>query len=102
MLTLRILGQKTRRRNRLVLLLCMAGLAFVLLNVWLDRLWTDEGTAKSIVFFLLDIVATVPFWGAMDLWLVKGGEKRRTAANIRKRFGSISFHRKSDLSPRAL
>ena len=95
MLTLRILSQKTRRRNRLVLILCGVGLAFVLLTTWLNRLWTDGGTGKDIVFFLLNIVATVPFWGAMDIYLVKGGQRRRTAANIRKRFNSISFCRKN-------
>ena len=94
MLELRILGQKARRRNRLVLLLCAIGLAFILLTAWLNRLWADEGTVKNIVFFILDIVATVPFWGAMDIYLVEGSERRKTAANIRKRFSSISFHRK--------
>ena len=94
MLELRILGQKVHRRNRLVLILCGTGLAFILLTSWLNRLWTEEGTVKDIVFFILDIVATVPFWGAMDIYLVKGGEKRKNAANIRKRFNSISFQRK--------
>ena len=93
MLTLRILARKTRRRNRLVLALCMIGLVFILLTTWLARLWTDEGTGRDIVFFILDIVSTVPFWGAMDIWLVEGSERRKTAANIRKRFNSISFHR---------
>ena len=95
MLTLRILARKTRRRNRLVLFLCGIGLAFILFTVWLNRLWAGEGTVKEIVFFILDIVATVPFWGAMDIWLVEGSERRRTAAIIRKRFNSISFYRKS-------
>lgn len=90
----RILSQKARRRNRLVLILCVIGLVFVLLSAWLNRFWTEEGTVKDIVFFLLNIIATVPFWGAMDIYLVKSGEKRRTAANISKRFNSISFHRK--------
>ena len=94
LLELRILGQKARRRNRLVLFLCMTGLAFILFTVWLNRLWTGEGTVKEIVFFILDIIATVPFWGVMDIFLVEGSERRRTAANIRKRFNSISFHRK--------
>ena len=95
MLELRILGQKVHRRNRLVLILCGTGLAFILLTSWLNRLWTEEGTVKDIVFFILDIVATVPFWGAMDIYLVEGSEKRKTAANIRKRFHSISFRRKA-------
>ena len=94
LLSLRILGQKARRRNRLVLILCMTGLVFILLTAWLNRLWTNEGTVKDIAFFILDIVATVPFWGAMDIYLVEGSERRRTVANIRKRFNSISFHRK--------
>ena len=96
LLELRILGQKARRRNRLVLILCLTGLLFILLTTWLARLWTDEGTGRDIVFFILDIVATVPFWGAMDIYLVEGSEKRRTAANIRKRFNSISFCLKND------
>ena len=94
MLELRILGQKKRRRNRLVLVLCLIGLAFILFAAWLNRLWMNEGTERNIVFFILDIVATVPFWGAMDIYLVEGSERRKTAANIRKRFSSISFHRK--------
>ena len=94
LLELRVLTQKARRRNRLVLLLCVIGLAFILLTAWLNRLWTSEGTAKDIVFFILDIVATVPFWGAMDIYLVEGSERRKSAANIRKRFNSISFRRK--------
>ena len=95
MLALRTLVQKTRRQNRLVLILCLIGLVFILLSAWLNRLWTDEGTGKDIVFFILDIVATVPFWGAMDIYLVDGSRRRKTAANIRKRFNSITFHRKN-------
>ena len=94
MLVLRILSQKARRRNRRVLILCTIGFVFILLTAWLNRLWTEEGTVKEIVFFMLDIVATVPFWGAVNIYLVEGSERRRTAANIRKRFNSISFRRK--------
>ena len=94
MLQLRILGQKTRRRNRLVRILCVIGLAIILFGAWLNRIWANEGTAKDTVFFVLDIAATVPFWGAMDIYLVEGSERRKTAANIRKRFNSISFRRK--------
>ena len=94
-LSLRIMVRKAHRRNRLVLILCMIGLAFILLATWLNRVWTEEGTAKDIAFFVMNIVATVPFWGAMDIYLVKGSERRRTAAGIRKRFHSISFQRKS-------
>ena len=94
MLVLRILNQKTRRRNRRVLILCGIGFAFILLSAWLNRLWTEEGTVKDIVFFMLDIIATVPFWGAVNIYLVESSERRRTAVNIRKRFNSISFQRK--------
>ena len=94
LLKLRILGQKASRQNRLVLILCAIGLVFILLSVWLNHLWTEEGTVRNIVFFFLDIVATVPFWGAMDIYLVEGSERRKTAANIGKRFNSISFHQK--------
>ena len=61
LLVLRILGQKARRRNRLVMILCAIGLVFILLTAWLNRLWTGEGPARDIVFYVLDIVSTVPF-----------------------------------------
>ena len=92
LLNLRILNQKARRQNRLVLVLCAIGLVFILLSVWLDRLWTEESTFRNIAFFFMDIVATVPFWGAMDIYLVEGSKRRKNVANIRKRFNSISFH----------
>ena len=94
LLELRVLGQKRHRRNRLALILCAIGIAFILLTAWLNRLWTNEGTVKDIVLFTLDVASTVPFWGAMNIYLVEGSEKRKTAANIRKRFNSISFCRK--------
>ena len=94
MLALRIQSQKTHRRNRLALILCLTGFVFVFLSSWLNRFWTNEGTAKNIIFFILNIVATVPFWGALDICLIDGSERRRTAFNIRKRFNSVSFHRK--------
>ena len=93
MLALQIRLQKARRQNRLALILCVVGLVFILLSSWLRRLWMEEGTVRDIVFFILNIIATVPFWGAMDIFLVDGSERRKTAADISKRFDSISFHR---------
>ena len=94
LLALRVRGQKTHRQNRLALTLCIIGLVFILATVLLGQVWTEESTVRDIVFFILDIVATVPFWGAMEVYLIDGSERRKTAANIRKRFNSISFRQK--------
>ena len=94
MLALRIHAQKAHRQNRLALTLCVTGLVFILASVLLGQLWTEESTVHDIVLSVLDIVATVPFWGAMEIYLIDGSERRKTAANIRKRFNSISFRRK--------
>lgn len=94
LLALRVRGQKTHRQNRLALTLCILGLVFILATVLLGQVWTEESTVRDIVFFILDIVATVPFWGAMEVYLIDGSERRKTAANIRKRFNSISFRQK--------
>lgn len=94
LLALRIRVQKVHRRNRLAMILCGIGLIFILLSVWLNRIWTDDGTVRKVLLFILDLVATVPFWGALNICLIDGSERRKTVANIRKRFNSISFHRK--------
>ena len=94
MLALRIRSQKARRQNQLALTLFVIGLAFILLYVLLGRSWTNESTVRQIVFYILNIAATVPFWGAMEIYLINGSERRKNVANIRKRFNSISFCRK--------
>ena len=92
MLALRIHAQKAHRQNRLALTLCVTGLVFILASVLLGQLWTEESTVHDIVLSVLDIVATVPFWGAMEIYLVEGSERRKITENITKRFRSISFH----------
>jgi hypothetical protein len=91
-LALRMNMQKTRQRNRLARILCLSGVLLILLSVWLVNVWTKEGTNRDIVFFVLDIASTVPFWGAMEIYLVEGSERRKITENITKRFRSISFH----------
>ena len=89
-----------RRRNRLALVLCCTGVLFILLTMLTDRLWTDEGTAKEVVMYILDIMATVPFWGAMETYFVESSERRNTIRNIKKRFMPITFGLKENQEQR--
>lgn len=81
----------TRRQNGLALALCGAGILFILLSIWVSNIWNTESIAKEIVVYVLDIVATVPFWGAMEIYLIDNREKRRKITNITRRFHTIDF-----------
>ena len=83
------------RQNLLALALCGVGLAFILLSIWVGSAWQTESLAKEVVVYILDIVATVPFWGAMEIYIIENREKRRRITNITRRFHTIEFVRKN-------
>ena len=91
-----ILERRARKDNLLALSLCATGLIFFLISIYLGRSWTDGGMAGEIVSFILDILATVPFWGAMEVFLIDNRRRRRTAADLAKRSYAITFHKKQD------
>jgi len=67
---------------------------FIVLSVWINRIWESESFAEEIVVYMLDIIATVPFWGAMEIYIIDNRERRRKIFNIRRRFHSIEFSQK--------
>ena len=93
-LEMRILSENVRRRNRLILSLCALGAFFVFLAFLANACWKTDSPLRDIVLFVLDIASTVPFWGAADIYLVAGKEKRRQVSNLLHRFHSMSFHQK--------
>jgi len=46
---------------------------------------------KEVIMFFLEILATVPFWGAADIFFVANNENRQALKGLKKRFQSISF-----------
>ena len=95
-----LLETKTRNReardhNRLALYLCLAGIACILLSIWVNNIWTEESTLREIVVYVLDIAATVPFWAAMEIYFIDNKERRRRLLNLKKRFAGIEFHGKA-------
>ena len=93
MLESRIRYRQQTRQNRLGIVLCGTGLLFILLMTFLGRVWPEEGTFRDIVFYILDIMAMVPFWGAMEIFLIDGNEQKAARINLQKRFHAISFRR---------
>ena len=83
------------RQNRLAVALCGIGLFFILLSIWLGSVWTAESTVRDVVLYILDIVATVPFWGAMEICIIDNRERRRKILNIKRRFHTIEFIKNS-------
>ena len=81
------------RQNFLGIGLCALGLLFILLMTFLGRLWPDGSVLRDILFYILDIMATVPFWGAMEIFLIDDKERKADSFNLLKRFHAISFRR---------
>ena len=91
LLITKIHGRDAKKENRLALLLCIVGFIFVLLNIGVNLVWASEGTVKEIASFILEILATVPFWGAADICFISKNERRQRWKNYRKRFHAITF-----------
>lgn len=83
-----------RRNEMSAFILCLVGIAFILISVLVERNWNSEGIGKLIVTYILDIVATVPFWGAMDIYIIEKSERRKKQAEIIRRFRNIEFIKK--------
>jgi len=75
-----LLETKTRNRiahdhNRLALNLCLTGVIFILLSIWINSIWKEESILRDIVAYVLDIAATVPFWAAIEIYFIDNSER---------------------------
>ena len=95
LLNIKILKRQTDKKNSLALLLCGIGILFILLYIFVERSWNDESAAREIVTYVLDIIATVPFWGAMETYIIDNSETRKDLLNLKRRFHNVSFSRKN-------
>lgn len=84
------------RHNMLALYMFGIGALLILLFVWLSNIWTKESQARTIAEFILEIVATVPFWAAMEIYFIDNSERRRTLMNLKRRFHRIKFVTKDE------
>ena len=91
LLELKAYAARKKRENGIALSLCVSGLLMILLSILINRLWNSEGTIKEIVTYVLDILATVPFWGAADIYFVENRTSRYRVMNYIRRFRKICF-----------
>ena len=87
-------NQKEKENNRLAISMAVTGIVFIIISIMVNRMWADDSFLFEIVAFILDIVATVPFWGAMDIYFIENKERRKKIVDVTKRFESITFHQK--------
>ena len=90
--------RQRKDQNRLALLLCGIGLIFILISIGLEQVPFANETLKSILAYILDIMATVPFWGAMEIYLISNNEQRKFVAEKLLQFHQISFHKVPETS----
>lgn len=89
-----IQNRNANRQNTLSLILCGGGFLIILFYFSLLFIWTNGGVLKEIIMFILEIFATVPFWGAADIFFVQNSEQRKIVHGFKKRFHAISFSKK--------
>ncbi len=85
-------------QNSLALLLCGIGLVFILISIAVENVSMANETLKTIIAYVLDIMATVPFWGAMEIYLINNNEQKKYITDKLLQFHSISFHKASEMS----
>ena len=95
LLLMKVQNRKANDQNTLALLLCGIGLLFGLLYFYVLVNFPDGGTLQEIGLFFLEIIATVPFWGAADIFFVDNSEQRKAVKKLKKRFHQITFTEKS-------
>lgn len=93
-LEMKIQNRKANRQNFLALILCGIGLLLCLVYFFLNYCWAGEGPFKEIIMFILEILATVPFWGAADIFFVGNGEQREAVRRLKKRFHALTLKKK--------
>ena len=85
--------RQKKDQNGLALLLCGIGLVFILISIGLEYVPFANETLKSIIAYILDIMATVPFWGAMEIYLISNNEERKYLTGKLLQFHKISFRK---------
>ena len=85
--------RQKKDQNSLALLLCGIGLVFILVSIGLEYVPFANETLKSIIAYILDIMATVPFWGAMEIYLISNNEERKYLTGKLLQFHKISFRK---------
>lgn len=89
--------RESRMFNYLALSLCGVGFVFVGISLLVAYLWKEGGNIRDIVAFLLDILATVPFWAAADIFFVENGAVRKKTRNLMRRFHGFHIRHYSEL-----
>ena len=83
-----------KKHNMLALSMCLTGIAFIILLIFLGRTLSEESALNEFLLYALDIVATVPFWCAMEIHFIDNKENRRVVFNVLKRFGAVTFRQR--------
>ncbi|MBR4500299.1 MAG: hypothetical protein IKP22_00195 [Clostridia bacterium] len=83
--------QSIRARNRIALLLFIAGLVFFVGMIMIGHLWETESFWHEVFFYFLDIATTVLFWEAAGIFLVEKKERTAQAREYLERLVNIRF-----------
>lgn len=95
LLETKIHARQAKRENDLAVRLFCIGVLMILFSIGVSVLWKEAGTGKEIVSFILEVMATVPFWGAGEIYFVSNNERRQKLRNYTRRFHRITFRQRT-------
>lgn len=80
-----------KRKKKLAFALTTIGVLFLFLNIVLQILKPFNDTSSSILFEIIDIIATVFIWEAASIYFVEGYETRWNLKALSKRILKVEF-----------
>ncbi len=87
-----------KRKKKMAIALTTIGISFLVLNVLLQILKPFNDTSSSILFEIIDIIATVFIWEAASIYFVEGYESRSNLKALRKRILRVEFQSEKKIS----
>lgn len=81
-----------KKEKHLAWSLIGAGTLLLLATIFLSVFWTNDGIYREIIMYVLDIAATVSYWEALTILIVKRKEDFGNRKDLISRFAAISFH----------
>ena len=83
-------------KNKIAIGLICLGLVLLIIMLLILGFWTDGGTVREVVAYVLDIMVTVTFWEAMTILIVENKMRIDMRNKLVRKYDRIRFFKKGE------